>query len=130
MDQPGFESLGSREHDNLIAGNFPVVTRSVTIPDGQNLARGAVLGEVTANGNHILSLAAAVDGSEVPTAILLHPVHADGAAARGIVALTGQYNQDALTFGTGHTAASARAGLRDKSIFLGASVPVSGEYAE
>ena len=36
--------------DNLIAGEFPLLSKVVTLLSGQNLARGAVLGKITKAG--------------------------------------------------------------------------------
>ena len=109
--------------DRLKAGDYPMATGAVTLALGQNLVRGAVLGKITSSGKYVLSASAAGDGSEVPEAILLQDTDASAADQSAPVALTGEFNQDALTFGTGHTAASTKAGLRDKSIFLKEAVP-------
>lgn len=104
--------------DNLFAGDFPVAGESVTILEDEVLVRGSVLGKITASGKYVLSLSASNDGSEVPEAILLEDCDATGADAVAPVALTGQFNEDALTFGADHTAASTKAGLRNKGLFL------------
>lgn len=104
--------------DSLFAGDYPVVGESVTILSGQTLVRGSVLGKITSGGKFILSLSGASDGSETPEAILLEDCDASGGDAVAPVALTGEFNEDALTIGTAHTAASIKQGLRDKGIFL------------
>lgn len=103
---------------NLFAGDFPIVTRKVTIPAGAALSQGAVLGKITASGKYVLSVAAAGDGSEAPKAVLAEDVAASGSDREAIVYLTGQYIPGALTFGAGHTAASTRDALRLFSIFV------------
>lgn len=103
---------------NLFAGDFPRVTDSVTLISGQNLARGAVLGRITASGKYTLSLSASSDGSQTPVAILADAVDASGGDKAAPVYLTGEINSAALTFGTGHTAASAKPGLRALGLFL------------
>jgi len=105
-------------YDNLIAGDFPIVTKSVTIGTAANLTRGTVLGIVTASGKYIKSLAAAEDGSQTPEAILLEDAAAAAADVVAPVALTGEFNDNVITLGTGHTVASIIAGLRNKCIFL------------
>ena len=107
--------------DQLIAGDLKLVTESVTIAAGANLVRGSVLGVVTATGKFKLSATAAGDGSEVPVAIL-----ADAAAAAGVdvvagVYLTGEFNERAVTLGAGWTTATAKAALRDRTIYLKAT---------
>lgn len=109
-------------YDKLFAGSSQHVADSVTIASGQNLVRGTVLGRVTASGKFIESLSAAGDGSETPDAILLEDCDASAADKVAPVAFTGEFNQDALTIGTGHTAASIKQGLRDKGIFLKTTV--------
>ena len=96
----------SRNRDNLFAGDFPVVTESVVISSGQDLARGAVLGKVTASGEYILSLSAAGDGSQTPKAVLAEAVDATGGAKTATIYRTGMFNERALTFGTGHSAST------------------------
>lgn len=108
--------------DNLIAGDHPCVTEEVTVLSGQNLVRGSLLGKVTASEKVVLSLAASGDGSEAPYAVLAEDVDASAADAKGVAYLSGEFNEDDVTFGTGHTAASVRAGLRDLSIYLKSSV--------
>lgn len=107
--------------DNLIAGDFPLVTDAETLITGQNLTRGAVLGRITASGKLNLSLSAAVDGSEVPYAILAEDKDATAGDQPVTVYKTGEFSEGALTIGTGHTAASIKDGLRDRGIFLKAT---------
>ena len=104
--------------DRLIGGAFPMATDSVTLISGQDLARGALLGKITASGKYTLSLSGASDGSETPEAILLDAVDASAGDKAAPIALTGQFNEDSVVYGTGHSKASVKAGLRDKGIFL------------
>ncbi|MCB1723219.1 MAG: head decoration protein [Gammaproteobacteria bacterium] len=105
--------------DKLIAGNADLlVSRKVTLISGQNLARGALLGKITASGKYTLSASAAGDGSQVPDGILVEATDASGGDAEALVYFRGDFNQNAMTFGTGHTADSVRDGLRGKGITL------------
>lgn len=117
--QPAFDNAaGSLAHDNLIAGTaVNMVTESIVLDTG-NLTRGALLGRITASGKYVLSLAAAEDGSQTPVAILAEDTDATSADKTTVAYLTGEFNTAAMTFGTGHTAASVKAGLRDLGIFL------------
>jgi len=117
MSAPSY-STESYTPDRLHAGDFPIRSEDGTLITGQNLTRGAVLGKITASGKLNLSLSAAGDGSEVPYAILSEDMDATAADKQVIVYLSGDVNQDSLTIGAGHTAASIKDGLRDKSIFL------------
>lgn len=118
MTAQGFTSHGSYAPDNLIGGEFPRVARKVTILSGSNLAQGSLLGKITASGKYILSLSAAEDGSQAPDAILAEPANATSGDVQAIAYFSGEFNELAVTFGTGHTANSVREALRDKSIFL------------
>jgi len=116
MSSASFASA-SYAPDRLIAGNFPLVTRKVTIDTGV-LARGSLLGRITATGKYILSLSGASDGSEVPRAILAEPVDATSADVEAIVYEAGEFNETEVVFGAAHTVASTRDGLRDLNIYL------------
>lgn len=122
MRDPSFSST-SKAYPDLFAGEFPAVTVDVTIASGEGeLAAGTVLGRVTADGDFILSLSAAGDGSEDPIAILAKDVDATSADVEAPVYLTGEFDEDALTFGTGHTADSTRWALAARGIYLKTTV--------
>lgn len=104
--------------DNLLAGDFPIVTGTVTIASGQVLPRGAVLGTVTATGKHLLCDTAAVDGSQDPTHILAEDVDASLADVEGISYLTGEFNEEQISLGGATVAADVRSALRALAIFL------------
>ncbi len=105
--------------DKLIAGDFKLVTGEVTILSGQNLSKGALLGKITASGKCQLCDSAASDGSEDPIGILAEACDASGGDQTNVpYYLTGEFNQDAITFGGSDTAATHLAALRDLSIYL------------
>lgn len=110
--------------DNLIAGETKTVCDIVTIASGGTaLNRGAVLGKITASGKYILSLSAAVDGSQTPYAILAEGCDPSAADVTNVaVYAKGEFNANALSFGTGHTAATVKAPLRDAGIYIKTSV--------
>ena len=114
----GFSNQDSYVPDRLFAGDFHRETTKVTIASSVALTRGAVLGRVTADGKYLLSASGAVDGSEVPDAILADDADASGGDVEAIVYRSGEFNEDRVTLGTGHTVASIRQGLRERSIFL------------
>lgn len=118
MTAQGFTSQGSYAPDNLIGGEFPRVARKITVASGANLAQGSLLGKITASGKYVLSLSAAEDGSQAPDVILAEAANAASGDAQAIAYFSGEFNELAVTFGTGHTASSVREALRDKSIFL------------
>jgi hypothetical protein len=104
--------------DNLIAGNFPIITDTGTLVSGESVVRGEVLGKITTGGKLAASLLASDDGSETPDCIAAETVDASSADKPIAVYLTGEFNSAAMTIGTGHTAASIKDGLRGKGIFL------------
>jgi len=109
--------------DRLVAGNAQLLkSESITLITGENLTRGAVLGKITAGGKYNLSLSAAVDGSETPDLILAEDTDASAADVVTIAYSRGDFDENALTIGTAHTAASIREGLRGKGIVLVPSV--------
>jgi hypothetical protein len=120
INASGLNSEGSYTPDKLM--DRETIQRKVTILSGQNLARGALLGRITASGKYVLSLSASSNGSEVPDAVLLEPCDASGGDKEAIVAIKGRFNGAALILGTAHTLASIDAGLRDKNIFLESAI--------
>lgn len=103
--------------DQLIAGNLKIVTDTVTLGAG-TLARGTVLGQITASGNYIVCVKTATDGSQVPSAILVDGTDASGGPVPAGVYLTGEFNTNAMTFDPSWTAAQLKAALRSQTIFL------------
>lgn len=113
-----FKTEGSLSHDKLIAGNAHLlVSRKVTIKSGQNVVRGAVLGK-DGDGKYLLSLSAANDGSQTPDMILAEDCNASAGDKTAIAYARGDFAIQALTIGTGHTAASITEGLRAKGITI------------
>lgn len=124
MRAAGFTDQGAYTPGNLIGGEYPRIERLVTITGGTALNVGSVLGRITADGKYQLSASAAVDGSQIPEAILAETIDATGGDAQAVVYLAGEFNESALTLGADHTLDSIRDGLRSKSIFLRANQPV------
>jgi hypothetical protein len=110
--------------DALIAcDSGDLISRSITLVSGQNLARGAVIGKITASGKYMLSLSAAADGSQTPDLILAEAANATAGDVPAIAYAAGQFLESHLTIGAGHTADSIREGLRVKGIHLIKSNP-------
>jgi hypothetical protein len=115
VNASGVNAEGTYTPDKLC--DRDTIQRKATI-DAGNLARGSLLGKITATGKYILSLAAASDGSEVPDAVLLEPVDATGGDKEAAIAIKGRFAIQGMTIGAGHTAASVDSALRDKGIYL------------
>lgn len=107
--------VSSHDPNHIIAGEHPLVHQPVTIAEGQNLKRGAVLGRVTSGGKHILSASAASDGSQTPKCILAEDVDATDDDVVGPAYFSGEFAQEELTYGTGHTATTVEAAFRAAS---------------
>lgn len=84
------------EEDNFFS------REEVTIKAGADLETGAVLGVFTSTGDvgkYLLSAPAAEDGTEDPVAVLLYPVKAAAADAKGVVLRRhAKVNRHALVF--------------------------------
>ena len=104
--------------DGLLIGEHPVTSRPITLLSGENRARGAVLGKITATGKYQLSASAAVDGSQVPDAILAEATDASGGDVATAAYFTGGFDESKLVLGSAHTVASIKEGLRTKGIHL------------
>jgi hypothetical protein len=109
--------------DNLHGGDFPIRSVQATLITGQDLTRGAVLGKITSGGKLNLSLSAAGDGSEDVYGILAEDMDATAEDKTVTVYVAGDFNEDALTIGTGHTADSIRDAFRDLGIHIRSAVP-------
>jgi len=109
--------------DNLFGGStMPIVTDAMIIAAGQNLKRGAVLGQITATGKGKLvnsaNAGATADGSETIYAILAEDVNATTVDKTVVVYLTGEFNENALTFGGTDTSTMYKAAARKVGIFF------------
>ena len=105
-------------YDNLVAGDFPLVTDAQTLITGQNLERGAALGKITASGKLTQLDSSAGDGSENAYAILMEDCDASLADTACRIYLSGEFNENAVGFVSGDTAATFADAFRAISIFL------------
>ena len=87
------------------------------------LARGTVLGRVTASGHFTTATAAATDGSQTADVILADDVNATAADAEAMVYVRGKFDQSKLILGAGLTLAAVYSILRGKGIFIEATIP-------
>ena len=122
LPHPAFAgTVSALVYDKMILPGKHEVRVPFQIAGGQVLAMGSVLGAVTATGKLILSLAAAVDGSQVPIAILVEDLDTTqngNADVNHSVYVEGKFNETALVYGTGHTANTCRLPLRNVGIYL------------
>lgn len=76
------------------------------------------------SGKAVLSLAAAVDGSQVPESILVDAYDATAGDLGNCGAFVqGEFDETVIVLGAGHTLASVRGALRDQGIFLKTPIP-------
>jgi hypothetical protein len=108
--------------DNLIAGDFPVVTDSATILHGQVLARGTVLGKISASSKCVIVNSTNVDGSQTPFAVLLEAADATADDVPAPIALCGEFNEDSLIFGGSDTKVTHKAAMRALCMYHKAAV--------
>jgi hypothetical protein len=121
MAEQLYSTLGEYTPDNLIAGHeVPALVKGITLAKNQGvIARGTVLGIVTANGLAKPVDSAQTDGSEKPYCILTDTVNTDGeedVKATGYI--SGLFNSKALIFGGNDTVEQHEEKLRELGIFL------------
>ncbi len=116
LERASFATEGTSVIDNLHAGDYPIRGKKAVLVAG-TYKRGHLLGKITASGKFNVSLSAASDGSQTPYAICAEDIVLAG-DGEVMIYLSGDFNQNAMTFGTGHTAASVYDGLRDLNIYL------------
>lgn len=74
------------------------------------------------SGKYKLAVAAAVDGSAVPAVILAEDTDASAGDKDTVAYFSAVVDENALTYGAGHTAATCREPLRDFGIMLQSSI--------
>lgn len=105
--------------DRLFAGTYPVVGDSLTVLSGEVCARGTLMGKISASGKLVLcDTDGTDDGRRTPHCILAEAVDATDGDVVAPVYLTGEFDENEVTFATGETAATHKDALRAKGIFL------------
>ena len=82
--------------EQLFAGTADVITQPITVISGQNLVQYTVLGKITASNKFKVCDTAAVDGSQVAVAILVHATDASGGDKASTAYFAGDFNQEQL----------------------------------
>lgn len=112
-----FAAEGTYVPDRLIADDADdLLGKGITLASGQNLERGTVLGRITASGKYVKSLAAAADGSQVPSVVLAEDTDASAGDKATVAYFSGVFNGAALILGTGHTLTTVSDALRGVGI--------------
>jgi hypothetical protein len=116
----GTENLGitteSRVAENFFAGDHPRVQVVVVIVSGQSdiLAKGTVLGRITATGKYTPYTSGASDGSQTAKLILAEDIDATEEDANAVCYAHGEFNEAALT----GISVAATAQLREVGIYV------------
>ena len=95
--------LGTNKPDNLIVGvEKDVMTQDVLLLTTQGiLARGSVIGIVTASAKGVITEDGAAHGSEVANLILAETIDTDGGDIVATAYKAGVFNRALIIFGTG-----------------------------
>lgn len=112
---------GERLADATVAVAYTGNHINFTITDGStDYAVGDVwtIPVAAGSGKYKLSLAAAVDGSQTPEAILADTTDASAGDMVTNAYVSGQFNTNALTLGASHTVASIKEDLAARGIYL------------
>lgn len=109
--------VSSYDPTGLIAGAYPVRHRVVTLAAGANavgapLKRGTLLGRVTASDKHIISVKTAVDGSQIPVAVLAFDTDASAVDTRMAAYYEAELAGEMMTFDPSWTIPTIQAALR------------------
>lgn len=108
-------------YDNLIAGDYPIVTDRQQIQSGQVLSRGTLLGKHTSGGS--VGLLRIIDadgttGTQHPYAILAEDIDASGGAKYGSMYLTGEFNQHQILVDSNDLATDFKDACKAIGIFM------------
>lgn len=116
----GYQEIAVNTPDNLHAGvDVPLLTKGVQLAKGQGvLARGSVIGVVTASGKGMLVDKAAEDGSKVAKYVLVNATDTTDADVMAVCYQSGVLHRNALTFGGESTADDHAEELRTVGIYL------------
>lgn len=100
---------------------FTIADGSTDFSNAANFTLAVTIADTSA-GKYVQSLAAATDGSQVPCAILGEDCDATATDKNTVGHMAGTFDENALIYGTGHTASSVREALRDSGINLQSSL--------
>jgi len=122
-------NFGSTTPDNLFADTtHPVDVKGVILKSGQGvLARGTVLGIISATGKAVAVDSSKSDGSEKADCILTDTVDTSASDAVSSAYSSGSFNRKALVFGGTDTATKHETKLRELGIFLKDVQPYDAE---
>ena len=92
-------TIGSTTRDGLIAGNYPLAAKEITITGPAEFKRGDVIGAITAGG-YALADSNATDGSQNAIGIITDNITVEnGVNIVSTMYVKGEFNQRQLRFG-------------------------------
>ena len=115
----------NRDYDNLFSNVMQPAIRGIEkLVAGGSVVRGQALGQITSSKSLTALDVDNNDGSNTIYAIAAETVDnsAGGATVDILVYYSGQFNQDALTFASGETAATHKSAARKLNIFFEKSI--------
>lgn len=113
------ENAAGTNYDELIGDVIVgLLTKNVTVAEGENLKRGSVVGIISASGKYKLTSAAADDGSKVANAIVAKDIDASKGDTIGTVYVSGIFNREKLIIGADTTIDAHEEELRNAGIYL------------
>lgn len=115
LQPSGVTNQGTYTPDNLLCGEFDIVTKQVIIKAGQNLVRGTILEALTGADAGKYK---AVQTDANALYVLVEDVDATAGDKVTGAYITGQFNAQRVTLGVGATLAGVRAALEPRSVFL------------
>lgn len=115
----GDVAVGATFDDDI---KFVIADGTTDFVVGDRFSITVSVAAATNAGKYLLALSAATDGSDVPAAILAVATDASAADKVTVAYFGGVFDENAVTYGTGRTAANSREALRDVGIKLQSSI--------
>lgn len=99
--------------DLLVTNNVHCVERGETILSGEVVARGMVMGKITATGKLVEVDDTLANGAQNPYGVMANDVDATAGDKVGPVFIKGEFLEEKLTFGDNDTIDDHRVAMRD-----------------
>ncbi len=121
--------IGEFNYQQILAGDFPRVTESITLKAGRAYPFGSAIGIITAEDKGVLVDSASSDGSQGLYGILIGQngawgdVDATAEDQAAIVWLTGEFAQERITFGGTDTPETHKQAARALGIYFKSASP-------
>ena len=110
--------IGSTKRDGLIAGNYPLAAKAITITGPAEFKRGDVIGEIT-TGGYALANSAATNGSQNAIGIITDNINAEsGTNIVTTMYVKGEFNQRQLRFAGNDTVEKHRRRMTEIGLLI------------